>query len=172
MVVGEPLPHSSARIHGDGSYTLNVPFQSDAWYVVVEEPGQPLAQVGPIAIALKQHTTLEIVCTEGGRIRGRVKGTPAGWEGHVWVVAFSKTAVRAEARASRDGTFELPALPPGEYGLKAGHDAYEDADVYPGRLFQSHPEALREVANPWKRAKVVKVEAGRTLDDAEVELPQ
>ncbi len=136
-VVGDPVSYTSAAIH-DGSYRLDVPFQSEAWYVVVEEAGHPLTQVGPVSIALKEQKTLNITCTHGGRIRGRVKDIPAGWEGHAWVVAFSKTAVQAEVRVEPSGHFALPSLPPGEYGLKAGHDAYDDAEVYPGKLAVEH----------------------------------
>jgi hypothetical protein len=168
--VGRPNPYASVPIR-NGSYSLDVPFQSETWYVVAEEPGQPVTQVGPIPIALNQHRTVDIACTPGGRIRGRVEGVPRGWEGHVWVVAFSRTAVRDEVRVARDGTFTLPPLPPGEYGLKAGHDAYEDPEVYPGRLMREHPEAFKETADPWKRAKVVKVEAGRDSGGLVVDFP-
>jgi hypothetical protein len=89
----------------------------------------------------------------------------------VWVVAFSKTAVREEARVAPDGTFALPPLPPGEYGLKAGHDAYEDAEVYPGLLVRDHPEAAKEPADPWKQARVVTVKAGQETSGVEVEFP-
>jgi hypothetical protein len=169
--VGDPIAYASAPIV-DGSYSLDVPFQSDAWYVVAKEPGYPLTQVGPIAIALSQKKTLDIACTEGGRIRGRVKSVPPGWEGHVWVIAFSKTAIREEARVDRDGTFSLPPLPPGEYGLKVGHDAFDDAEVYPGSLINDHREAFDQVADPWKRAKMVSVEAGKELTGIDLELPQ
>jgi hypothetical protein len=167
--VGPPIPYASAPIR-DGSYSVDVPFQSETWYVVAEEPGQPVTQVGPIAIALNQNRTADIACTPGGRIRGRVEGVPPAWEGHVWVVAFSRTAVRDEVRVARDGTFTLPPLPAGEYGLKAGHDAYDDPEVYPGPLMK-HPEAFKETADPWKRAKVVKVEAGRDSEGAVVDFP-
>jgi RNA polymerase sigma factor (sigma-70 family) len=155
----------------DGSYTLDVPFESESWYVVVEEPGHALTQVGPIAIAPIERKMLDIACREGGRIRGRVKGVPPGWEGNVWVVAFSKTAVREEARVARDGTFALPPLPPGEYGLKVGHDAYDDAEVFPGSLLNVHPEAFEQTADPWKRATVVTVKAGQETAGVEVEFP-
>jgi RNA polymerase sigma factor (sigma-70 family) len=168
-VVGPPVVNA-VPIH-DGSYTMDPPFQGEGWYVVAEEPGYPLTQVGPITIAQNEKKTLDIACTEGGRIRGLVKGVPAGWEGNVWVVAFSKTAVREEARVSADGTFALPLLPPGEYGLKAGHDAYEDAEVYPGSSARDHPEAAKEPADPWKRAKVVTVKAGEETAGVEVEFP-
>jgi hypothetical protein len=109
--VGTPIPYASAPIR-DGSYSLDVPFQSETWYVVAEEPGQPVTQVGPIAMALNQNRTVNIACAPGGRIRGRVEGVPPGWKGHVWVVAFSRTAVREEVRVARDGTFTLPSLRP------------------------------------------------------------
>ena len=169
--VGEPLVHASFPIR-DGSYSLNVPFQNEAWYVVAEEAGHPLTQVGPIAIGLNEKKSLDIACTLGGCIRGRVKDVPRGWEGQLWVVAFSKTAIREESRAAPDGTFSFPALPPGEYGLKVGHDAYDDPEVYPGSLMRDHPEAFKENADPWKRAKVVSVRAGQTTEGVEVELPK
>jgi hypothetical protein len=169
--VGEPVVRASAPIR-DGSYSLDVPFQSEAWYVVAEEAGHALTQVGPIAIGLNQKKSLDIACTLGGCIRGRVKDVPRGWEGQLWVVAFSKTAIREESRAATDGTFSFATLPPGEYGLKVGHDAYDDPEVYPGSLMRDHPEAFKENADPWKRAKVVSVHSGQTTEGVEVELPQ
>jgi hypothetical protein len=160
MVEGDPIPYASARIE-DGAYSLDVPYQDDNWYVVVEEPGHAITQVGPISIALRQDKKLDIACSEGGRIRGRVKDVPSGWEGHAWVVAFNKSGVRAEARVDHNGDFELPLLPPGEYGLKIGHDSRQDPEVYPGKLAFEHPEAFQKKPDPWKQAKVVKVEAGR-----------
>jgi len=34
-----------------------------------------------------------------------------------------------------------------------------------------HPEAVKETADPWKRAKVVKVEAGRDSEGVVVDFP-
>jgi RNA polymerase sigma factor (sigma-70 family) len=168
-VVGPPRS-LSVPIRG-GSYAIAVPFESETWYVAVEEPGHALTQVGPITIDPNEKKTLDIACTEGGGIRGLVKGVPAGWEGNMWVVAFSKIAGRAEARVARDGTFVLPPLPPGEYGLKVGHDAYEDSEVYPRALMHDHPEAFKEPADPWKRAKLVTVKAGQETAGVEVDFP-
>jgi hypothetical protein len=170
-VLGDAVPYASAAIH-DGSYRLKVPFQSETWYVVVEEPGRALTQVGPVSIALNEQKTLDITCTPGGQIRGRVTGIPEAWDGHVWVVAFSKTGVRAEARAEPGGQFTLPSLPPGDYGLKAGHDAYDDAEVYPGALMREHPESFNETPDPWKRARVVTVRPGRDTVIVEVKFPR
>ena len=110
--VGEPRVHASFPIR-DGSYSLNVPFQNEAWYVVAEEAGHPLTQVGPIAIGLNEKKSLDIACTEGGRIRGRVKDVPRDWEGHLWVVAFSKTAIREESRVCAGRHVCLPCVAAG-----------------------------------------------------------
>jgi len=44
--VGPPIPYASVPIR-DGSYSLDVPVRSETWYVVAEEPGHPVTQVGP-----------------------------------------------------------------------------------------------------------------------------
>ena len=67
--------------------------------MVVEEPDQPLTQVGPIKIAVNEKKPLDIVCTEGGSIRGCVKNVPSGWEGYLWAVAFTKTGIQMQKPA-------------------------------------------------------------------------
>ena len=88
----------------------------------------------------------------------------------------SSPSARPQSRRKRavepSGQFTLPSLPPGEYGLKAGHDAYDDAEVYPGKLAIEHPESFKETADPWKRAKLVTVKPGRDSDVVEVEFPR
>jgi hypothetical protein len=180
-VVGDPICYSSVLIQ-NGTYVLNVPYQHDAWYVVIEEHGHALTQVGPIKIGVNEKRQLDIACTERGSIRGRVKNVPAGWEGHLWAVAFTKTAIQAESRVSSAGEFCFQQLPPGEYGLKVGHDAYQDSEV-PQTSPHSSEEEWQELskeewqkladkeADPWQRAKVVTVEAGRELSGVELELP-
>jgi len=63
----------------------------------------------------------------------------------------------------------LEHLPPGDYGLKVGHDAYEDSEVPHGPNIPE--EAWKKPADPWQQAKVVKVEAGRDVKGMELELP-
>jgi hypothetical protein len=150
---------------------LSVPFQDDAWYVVVEGPGRAITQVGPIAVALNEKKQLDVACTEGGRIAGRVKNVPDEWKGHYWVVAFSKTAVREQTRVGLDGSFTLPPLPPGQYGLKVGHDAYDDPDIPHGDTRGLPKEIWATMTDPWKRAKVVTLKAGETIRGVELELP-
>ena len=168
--VPDPSFIASAPIR-DGAYSLNVPYQDDAWYVAVEEPGQPLTQVGPIKIAVNEKRPLDIACTAGGNIRGRVKNVPAGWEDHLWAVAFTKTGIQVETRVNRDGEFRFQQLPPGEYGLKVGHDAYRDSELGPKERAVTKEEWNREI-DPWQRAKMATVEAGHETNLVELEFPQ
>src|SRR5262249_17653826 len=115
-------------LSADGSYALEVPGLGKSWYVVAQTPDQLPTVVGPLALGLNELKTVDVARTTAGSVSGRVKSTPAGLEGHLWVVAFTKTGFRAEAPVFQ-GHFTLPALPPGEYGLKVGHDAFVDAET-------------------------------------------
>ena len=155
----------------DGTYALEVPQSGDAYTLVVAEPGRVPMTVGPFALRAGEAKALDVVCTTGGRVSGRVAGVPAEWRGAAWVVAFTAAGLRAEAHIEADGTFTFPPLPPGVYGLKAGHDAYEDAETYPGLLARNQPESYQVIADPWKRAVRVTVAAGRDVDGVEVAWP-
>jgi hypothetical protein len=169
---GDPVFYASAPIR-DGAYSLDAPFQDGGWYVVVDEPGQAITQVGPFRIHANEEKKLDIACTEGGGIRGRVENVPDAWKGQLWVVAFSPTAVRAETRADAEGNFSFKQLPPGKYGLKVGHDAYEDSEVPRDKDWKNIPkDAWTRIADPWKRATMVTVEAGRESDGVKLKLPQ
>lgn len=151
----------------DGKYRLEVPF--DGGYLVVEEHGQPLTQVGPLAVKLREEKKLDIACVQGGTISGTVKKIPAGWEGHLWAIAYTKTGIRAETRVNSDGTFRLEHLPPAEYGVKVGHDAYLDAEVPRGSKTTDADE--KRPADAWKTARVVRVKSGHVSGGVELELP-
>jgi hypothetical protein len=168
-VRGGPFIPARAPIR-DGKYSIEVPFQDKKWYVAAEEPGQPLTQVGPIAVELNEEKTLNIACTPGGSIAGRVQNVPQGWRGHLWVVAFTKTGIRYETRVREDGSFLLASLPPGEFGLKVGHDAYDDSEV-PRDLRTLTKENWQKSADPWKRAKIVNVKPDRGASGIELEFP-
>jgi hypothetical protein len=90
--------------------------------------------------------------------------------GQVWVVAFDATIVRRQALVRADGTFRLEELPPGRYGLKAGHDAYIDPHV-PRRNSDLEPDetALQKPAEPWQGAVEVNVESEKTARGAIVD---
>ena len=155
----------------DGSYSLNARFQDDDWYVAVEEPNQPLTLLGPIQIKLNEKNRLDIECVDGGAVHGCVKNVPAGWEGNLWAVAFTKSAIQAETCVNADGTFSFSQLPPGEYGLKVGHDAYHDWEVPGGKLDESSEAIWQLRADPWQRAKIVTVRPGSESSGVELELP-
>jgi hypothetical protein len=171
-VVGDPIYCANAPIQ-EGKYRLDVLHPNDAWFVVVEEPGQPITQIGPLKIELNENKQLDISCTAGGSISGRVKNVPPGWEGCLRVVAFNKmTGLRKEIRVGADGGFCIKLLPPGEYGLKVGHDAYKDSEVPRAKEHKDIPrEAWDTKSDPWKRATVVNVQADREISGIELDLP-
>ncbi len=155
----------------DGTYTLKVPFQDDEWYVAAEEPGQPLTLIGPIKIKSNEKKHIDIECVDGGSIRGRVKNVPTGWEGNLWAVAFTKSAIQSETPVKADGSFSFSQLPPGEYGLKVGHDAYHDMEVPRGKSAMSNPALYEKKADPWQRAVIATVIPGSETSGVELELP-
>ena len=160
-----------ASIRPDGSFVLEVPYQGE-FYLLAEEPGHAPTEIGPVKIDLNETRKLDIACTEGGAVTGRVRDVPKGLELQLWVVAFNRTVVRAAVQVAPDGTFRLDRLPPGEYGLKVGHDAYDDSEVPRATPPQRIPEeAWETLATPWKRATVVKIDAGRESSGVELELP-
>jgi len=167
-VEGDPILYASAPID-NGTYSLDVLFQGTGWYLVVEEPGHAPTQVGPISIIVNEEKEVDVACVEGGSISGSVSGAPPGWQGYLWVVAFNKTGIRAETRVARNGEFSLEHLPPGEYGLKVGHDALDDAEVPKHPV---PPEDWKEPADPWKRAAIVEVRAGEESAETGLELPE
>ncbi len=166
-VEGDPIIYASAPIE-KGTYSLDVLFQGTGWYLVVEEPGHAPTQVGPISIIVNEEKEVDVACVEGGSISGWVSGAPRGWQGYLWVVAFNKTGIRAETRVAPNGEFSLERLPPGEYGVKVGHDAFDDEEV-PKRPVP--PEDWEKPADPWKRAAVVEVRAGEESAEIGLELP-
>jgi hypothetical protein len=137
------------------------------WYFVYEEPTGPPTVVGPVTITSQDRArTVDIAVTRGGAIEGRVDNVPAAMAGQVWVIAFDATILRREALVSADGTFRLEDLPPGRYGLKAGHDAYTDPHVPRWKAGEKpDPKDFHKLAEPWQGAVVVTVEPGKTARD-------
>jgi hypothetical protein len=134
------------------------------WFFVYEDLTGPPTWVGPVTITSKDRKVkVDIAVTQGGAIEGRVDNVPAAMAGQIWVIAFDATILRREALVSADGTFRLDDLPPGRYGLKAGHDAYIDPHVprwKPGE--KPDPKEFQKLAEPWQGAVVVTVEPGKT----------
>jgi hypothetical protein len=134
------------------------------WFFVYEEPTGPPTIVGPVTITTKDRTmAVDIVVTRGGVIEGRVENVPAAMAGQVWVIAFDATILRREALVSADGTFRLEDLPPGRYGLKAGHDANTDPHVPLWKVGEKwNATEFEKPAEPWQGAVVVTVEPDKT----------
>jgi hypothetical protein len=100
------------------------------WFFVYEEPTGAPTIVDPVTITSKDRTMkVDIAIAEGGTIEGRVENVPTAMSGQVWVIAFDATIQRRVTLVSADGTFRLEDVPPGRYGMKAGHDAYADPHV-------------------------------------------
>lgn len=156
----------------DGTFALTVP-EPGPWYVTVEEATGRKTILGPLDIKASEQRALEIAVVEGGTIVGRVNHIPSDWRGQLWVVAFDGTVSRAETRVAADGSFRFDNLPPGDYGLKAGHDSYADPDVpRTAKGFTSLPkEAWETPADPWKSAVKVHVAAGQKVRDVAIECP-
>jgi hypothetical protein len=169
---GRTLPisgHEFVRttVNPDGTFALEnlkAGPRFGPWFFVYEEPTGPPTIVGPGMITSKDRTkAVDIALTEGGAIEGRVENVPKPMAGQIWVIAFDATILRREALISADGTFHLEDLPPGRYGLKAGHDAYIDPHV-PVCKEGDQPDSkeFQKLAEPWQGAVVVTVEPGKT----------
>jgi hypothetical protein len=148
----------------DGSFEiegLSGGYRSSTWYLRYDEPGRPPTVVGPVAISKDdRELEVDIPIAEGGAVEGRVEHVPEAMSGQVWVALFDDGVIRHEALASPDGSFRIEGLPPGRYGLKAGHDAYEDPHVSRGN--DPDPSEFNKPAEPWQGAEVVEVEPGET----------
>jgi hypothetical protein len=154
-------------VNPDGTFALEnlkVGPWFGSWFFVYEEPTGPPTIVGPVTITSNDRTmAVDIIVTDGGAIEGRVENVPTAMAGQVWVIAFDATILRREALVSTDGTFRLEDLPPGRYGLKAGHDAYTDPHVPRAKAGEKRdPKDFEKLAEPWQGAVVVTVEPGKT----------
>jgi hypothetical protein len=162
-------------VNSDGTFTLmNLKAGPwfGPWFFVYEEPNGAPTIVGPFTITSKDRVLrVDISVADGGAIEGRVEHVPAPMAGQIWVIAFDATILRRETLISADGTFRLEDLPPGRYGLKAGHDAYTDPHV---PLFKTgekwDAKLFEKLAEPWQGAVVVTVEPGKTTRGVVVDL--
>lgn len=174
---GRGVPHLAygflrCLTRADGTYAIDLP-DPGRWYVMAETPQGTPAIAGPLTTRAKEDRTLDIVCTEGGTIRGRIGNVAPDVLPLLWVVAFDQGIFKTEVRVSADGTFTIADLPPGEYGLKVGHDGYREPDLPWGRFRQraDMDKLFNTLATPWNDAKVVHVAAGKTTERVELGLP-
>ena len=156
---------AAAKVSPGGAFRLDG-LEPGSWYFTFEEPGRASMLIGPVELKKGEAAhPLTITPIPGATIEGRIENVPTAMLGHVWVVAFDDRITRREVLARPDGTFRLEGLPPGRYGLKAGHDAYQDphslGDLR-GTDWEKHRKELLEPAEPWRGAVVVEGRAGET----------
>ncbi len=149
-----------------GTYSLELR-NEDRWYVVVEEPNHAPTIRGPFPMKLNQTRILDIALDADGGISGRVRGIPHDTAGQWWVVAFDRGVWRSETRIAKDGTFELPRLPAGEFSLKVGHDGYHEA----GNPDHPTAEDTQRLADPWHGTSAVQVRSGQMVTDVLLDAP-
>jgi hypothetical protein len=157
------FPDAQGPIRG-GRFTLPVPDPTAECTVAVFEPNRPPTFLPPVKLTAGEVKKLAVVGEEPGSVVGSVPSWPVGWDGHLWAVAFTAGGYVAEVPVGADGRFRFPALPPGEYGLKVGHDGFRDADV------PASPVA--PPGDPWARAVKVRVSAGKTTEGIELRVPE
>ena len=128
-VVPQRHPYAEGEVI-DGRFSFTVPQDKNAdWFVAVYAPDRPPGIVGPLALPGGKPAAVTVEVPEPGSLSGVVGDIPGQLDGHLWVVAFAKNGYRAEARVRPGGKFTFPALPPGEYGLKVGHELFKDFEV-------------------------------------------
>lgn len=154
---------------GDGSYLLDVADPGD--YYVVARPlhGAPTSSQ-PVLMRADEEQTCDLNLQPGGTIRGRVIGVAPEIAERLSVVAFGHTPFRRAAPVDRNGEFVLDDVPPGEIGLKVGHEGYLDADV--PRYPWPNNDVWKASAEPWKRAVSVTVIANQDAGRIELEYPK
>ena len=160
-----------APVRPDGTYAIDGlklhAGNPGRWFLVFEEPGHAPAVLGPPAVkAGERQRMINLAAVEGGSIAGRVEHVPEAMAGQVWVVAFNENIIRREARAGRDGAFRIDGLPSGRYGVKVGHDAYQDPHIAENRPLgrESTPEERPQrpkKAEPWQGAVEATVRPAR-----------
>ena len=170
MQRGRIIPEGSFpcqfSVSSDGAYSLGE-LESAQYHLLVQERGHGPWLSQRIAV-LKSDRELEmnLEITAGGNIDGKVEGIPADLAGQVWVVAFNDNVFSCETRVQKDGAFSFKDIPPGNYGLKAGHDNYfEKPDL-------GEKESQTKPADPWKKAVKVIVEDGKTAANIAIRFPE
>jgi hypothetical protein len=152
-----------SKVGPDGQFAIDG-LKPGPWYLAYEEPGKASTVVGPVTLKKGAAQAVDIAVTPGATIEGKVEHIPYGMAGAAWVVLYDDGVVDREVRVAPDGTFRLEGLPPGRYGLKVGHDGYEDPHSLMSMKvedFQIYREFIFGPAEPWLGAVVVEVKAGQ-----------
>lgn len=164
--VGDGYVFASAMLE-DGRFSLDVPYQSDDRYVLVETPSRIVSLHGPVSVAKGETKSLELTPQTAGRLRGVVTNH-SSLTLPLYAIMFSKLGIQYETRVKTDGSFEFADVYPGTYGLKIGCDSILDTDV-PGisdknMATEERLEIHRKPSQPWRRAERVVVNEGQVLN--------
>ncbi|HEY1784864.1 MAG TPA: carboxypeptidase-like regulatory domain-containing protein [Pirellulales bacterium] len=151
----------------DGSYLLDVADPGEYYVTARPLAGAPAASPA-LAIGSGADLTCDLDLPVGGTIRGRVKDVSPDCAERLWVVAFARRPYCAAVPVDRDGRFVVAEVPPGEIGLKVGHEGYLDSDV-PRAPFAE--DAWQQIAEPWKRATLIDAGANQEIGGIELEYP-
>lgn len=112
-----------------GTFELMYRPTNDSRFLVVEVNGFPIKQVQWLELVVNNEI-LEIELDSPSSISGQVIGVPRGFDGNIWVVAFTRTGLHLESQVDTQGRFTFKNFGPGIYGLKAGHCGMRDPCRY------------------------------------------
>jgi len=164
--VGDGHVFASAVLKG-GHFSLDVPYQHNAWYLLVETAKRIVALHGPIAVAKGETKSVELKTRAAGGVRGLVSNGSTV-DVPLYAVLFSDFGIQYVTRVRADGSFEFTDIYPGIYGLKAGSDAILDTEIPDvsdkNMSLEDRLEIDRKPSQPWKRATRIVVEEGRVLN--------
>lgn len=157
-----------SRVEADGSFAvedLAIDPRWGPWFFVYEGLDGASAVVGPVTIDRDdREVNVDIALSEQSSIGGTVEHVPGAMAGQVWVVLFDGGVIRRETLAKPDGSFRFEGLPPGRYGLKAGHDGSKDPHVPVINRDDPDPTLWQKPAEPWQGAEVVTLEPGESAE--------
>lgn len=175
LVRGCPVPVGTGTIERvaiatDGSFELKSVHPGFA-YLVADVPGLPLqvraTQILPHEAWPDGRPEFQFEAVPPGKIQGSVQDVPPMMRGRLWAVAFDEAVVRRAVRIRADDTFVFEGLPPGDYGIRVGHDSWS-------RLQGNYPEIFPKdaeepiTAQPWTGIEPIHLAPGATVDSIEV----
>ena len=195
-----PFPRNciEAKVtNADGTFEFVLP-RGGEYLVRVDAAPAAVAGDRPVTLAARPAPAQHAVTVETGETQeltfepafaGSIAGRPwkyaAGSDrGPGWAVAFDGDSLLATAPVAADGTFTIPGLPPGEFGVKVGSPGLGDREVFREWTAFSHlltvPDEDSEAdfdvrtaadweekglaPDPWRRAARVTVEPGATAE--------
>ena len=167
---GDGFVFASAMLEG-GRFSLDVPYQDNDWYVLVETPKRVIAFEGPITIAKGESKTLDLGPQNSGGLRG-ILSNHSAVSASLHAILFSDAGIQYETRVQANGSFEFTDVYPGVYGLKVGCDSILDSEIPGVTNTKMTNDELRMRSDPWKRAMRVTVREGEVLDSIEIAFEQ